>query len=346
MTSLQLDAALHCISHNIPFALFALPSEEDFRFFANPSFPAGGGECFIVSPWMGRFGERLKIFAELSAEKALSCERFFPEVEESEKESTRKEDYTAKVGKLIEELKITHGKAVISRIITGDCSSLDIGEFIKRRFTRYPNTFRFLFFTPATGLWLGTSPEELLSYDSASQRFSIMSLAGTRKSDETADWDAKNIVEQSVVTRFIASVLDENGVKFIHKICGDVEFYPVKHLCHRFFGLMPEEKKASLLDSLSPTPALGGFPREEALKQIAGVEEFQRECYGGYIGLESNEKNVYFVNLRSIKLGKRRYIIYVGGGITGNSDPEPEFQETMSKSVTMLADLKENSLKS
>ncbi|MBT8291401.1 MAG: chorismate-binding protein, partial [Muriicola sp.] len=43
-----------------------------------------------------------------------------------------------------------------------------------------------------------------------------------------------------------------------------------------------------------------------------------------------------FVNLRCMELREDKAIIYVGGGITQDSDPEKEWQETIAKSRTIL----------
>ena len=44
-----------------------------------------------------------------------------------------------------------------------------------------------------------------------------------------------------------------------------------------------------------------------------------------------------FVNLRCLKLEEDQAILYVGGGITKDSDPEQEWIETMNKAQTMKA---------
>lgn len=43
-----------------------------------------------------------------------------------------------------------------------------------------------------------------------------------------------------------------------------------------------------------------------------------------------------FVNLRCLKREDNEIVIYVGGGVTRESDPEREWEETVSKSSTML----------
>ncbi|MEZ5251146.1 MAG: chorismate-binding protein [Ilumatobacteraceae bacterium] len=46
----------------------------------------------------------------------------------------------------------------------------------------------------------------------------------------------------------------------------------------------PRPNVLDLVRALSPTPALGGFPRDEALAVIAAAEGFDRGRYGGAVG--------------------------------------------------------------
>ena len=337
-----LSHIIKCWNRNIPFAAFALPEESKLRLFVNPSYPEGYGERFIISPWLADFESSISIYNEIDPVTIDSVDiqgspenTMFP----IPTESTVKAEYVMRLSELILKLKEDGRKTVISRVICGDTGNLDLYKFISLRFKHYPSTFRFVFYTPETGLWIGTSPEELLSYDKNTERFSISSLAGTKKVQVKQDWDAKNIMEQSMVSRYIGDVLSGFGIKYISKICNDVSFHPVVHRCHRFFGYMKEGIIPQLLDSLSPTPALCGFPKDAAIRDINDVEHFNRCCYGGYIGYESNNNLILYVNLRSIMFAGDRYAIYAGGGITGASNAEREWEETASKSETMLADL-------
>jgi isochorismate synthase len=49
-----------------------------------------------------------------------------------------------------------------------------------------------------------------------------------------------------------------------------------------------------------------------------------------------------FVNLRCMQLAGRFAHLYVGGGITAESDPHSEWRETEMKAETMLSVLKPN----
>ena len=42
-----------------------------------------------------------------------------------------------------------------------------------------------------------------------------------------------------------------------------------------------------------------------------------------------------YVNLRSLRIEKEHYTLYVGGGIMPDSDPDDEWQETEMKSLTI-----------
>lgn len=335
-----LDCVVECTRKRIPFALFSLPGEETLRLFINPSFPEGTGERFIVAPWLSEFNDAFSIYNEVTpAEISIHNESGYDGNTEIPQENTIRESYIEKLSELIVSLKEDGRKTVISRVICGDVNGLDLKKFINLRFSGYPATFRFVYYTPGTGLWVGTSPEELLSFNKNSGRFSISSLAGTKKADSASEWDAKNIVEQSLVSRFISDTLDSFGIKHISKVCNDVAFHPVVHRCHRFFGYLKEDMIPDLLDRLSPTPALCGYPRERAIEDIERIEHFKRGCYGGYIGYENNNTLILYVNLRSIVMSGKRYCIYAGGGITGASEASREWEETSGKAETMLADL-------
>ena len=89
------------------------------------------------------------------------------------------------------------------------------------------------------------------------------------------------------------------------------------------------------LDQLHPTPAVAGLPKGEALDFIVDREPLDRSFYGGYFGLKCNEKSRYYVNLRCMQLFNKSYALYAGGGITKDSEPAAEWQETEAKMDTM-----------
>jgi isochorismate synthase len=112
-----------------------------------------------------------------------------------------------------------------------------------------------------------------------------------------------------------------------------------------------------IISALHPTPAVCGLPREKAKNFILSEENYNREFYTGFLGELNLQKNVQrsrtrrnvenlayravkketdlYVNLRCMKIEEGKAILFVGGGITKDSVPEDEWQETVNKAETM-----------
>ena len=87
---------------------------------------------------------------------------------------------------------------------------------------------------------------------------------------------------------------------------------------------------------MHPTPAVCGLPRDMAREFILENEKYNRSYYTGFLGeLNINQKTALFVNLRCMQIYDNKSVIYVGGGITKDSNSEKEWEETVSKSKTM-----------
>ena len=92
-----------------------------------------------------------------------------------------------------------------------------------------------------------------------------------------------------------------------------------------------------MLELLHPTSAVCGMPKAEAMQFILENENYDREFYSGYLGpININNASNIFVNLRSMKICQNTAHIYAGAGITEDSDPEKEWNETEIKMKTML----------
>jgi len=88
---------------------------------------------------------------------------------------------------------------------------------------------------------------------------------------------------------------------------------------------------------LHPGPAICGTPQETAYNYINQYESHQRDSYCGFIGpMNIAEDSALYVNLRSMRIYKNQVLLYVGGGITIDSEPREEWEETENKSLTLL----------
>ena len=208
----------------------------------------------------------------------------------------------------------------------------------------YPNAFIYLVSTPNFGCWLGATPETLLEIKD--HQFKTVSLASTQKlrADQTMNevaWTQKEIEEQAMVSRYIIDCFKkirlreylENGPKTVQagrmahlKTIYEVDIEAVN---------MPE-LGSTMLDLLNPTSAVCGMPLQPALDFIKEYEKYDRELYAGFLGpINIAGYTHLFVNLRCMKIMGNTGRFYAGAGITEDSNPEKEFEETQLKMQTL-----------
>ena len=66
------------------------------------------------------------------------------------------------------------------------------------------------------------------------------------------------------------------------------------------------------------------------------MENYNRSFYTGFMGLFENNSCDIYVNIRCAKIIEDNVTIYVGGGITKDSNASDEWNEILNKSQTML----------
>ncbi|XP_059444802.1 isochorismate synthase 2, chloroplastic-like isoform X3 [Corylus avellana] len=103
----------------------------------------------------------------------------------------------------------------------------------------------------------------------------------------------------------------------------------VQHLYARLAGrLRSEDDEFDILASLHPSPAVCGFPTEEARLFIAEAEVFDRGMYAGPVGWFSGGESEFAVGIRSALVEKGLgAFIYAGTGIVEGSNPSLEWDE-------------------
>lgn len=244
-------------------------------------------------------------------------------------ESTQRDEYRRALAVLIECLHKRGGKTVMSRTICGK-HNCDMIQLAFDFFDAYPHSYRTLFYTPLTGAWMGASPELLYKIDNG--RLYTMALAGTRELAESP-WDEKNIEEHRMVADFIEETIAAQTPTYSRSPLGTLRYGSIEHLLTEFTADASQLDVARLKNALHPTPAVGGYPRCEALADIAGIERHSRNLYSGLIEFNAGAQRLCIVNLRCMQFDAERYCIYAGGGITAQSDPDTEWAETEAKSA-------------
>lgn len=250
-------------------------------------------------------------------------------------ENKENEDFQKLVSQGIEAIqKNKFDKVVLSRKIVLK-KQISIVATFQNLTATYPSAFRYLFFHPRIGLWMGATPEQLVKINQ--DQFETVALAGTQLYSENVIWTTKEIEEQQFVTDYITTKV-KNKVKQL--IVTDVETVNAGNLIHLksyIRGDLTSDFQANdLIQTLHPTPAVCGLPKERAIDFILKNEGYDRKYYAGFLG-EYNKENLtdLFVNLRCLEVENDVVNIYVGCGITKDSIPEKEFIETENKSMTM-----------
>lgn len=256
---------------------------------------------------------------------------------ESKTEGETEEEYLEKLEKVIAFIK-EHDlkKLVFARRKKAKFKQISLTKTFQNLCESYPNAFAYVFKTE-NECWTGAFSELLGKFDKPTGTFETMSLAGTLPIEE--DWTEKEIEEQKPVTDYIYEILSRYSEYVQQSETYDHPSGNIKHLRTDFIATVKENNLDKLISELHPTPAVCGFPKEFCKKAIRNFEKYPREFYAGYSKIEMGTEVYFFVNLRCAKIFRHHAEIFVGGGITAQSDPKKEWRETELKSQAITKNL-------
>lgn len=244
-----------------------------------------------------------------------------------------------------------YSKLVLARQSIEKCDTQTDSEQLFMRACRlYPRMFIALVSTPQGGTWLMATPEILL--EGKEKTFKTMALAGSQRLDDSQlgfdtpegnkngddiTWDNKNIEEQ----QYVATYIRERISTFSYDISQHGPYTAragrIVHLRTDFsFSLRDTKHIGDIIDTLHPTPAVCGIPKEKARRFIIDNETNQRRYYSGFCGpLCLQGETHLFVSLRCMQIVADGFRLYAGGGLLEKSDEQHEWEETQYKMDTM-----------
>ena len=357
------------INKKLPFVAYRKPDEnvikaflqKDKQSYKTTDFSESG---FVFSDFCGNESLLIPrdqsevIRTEYKAEKSIKeTSEYIPEITNH----TQQKDHEKLVEKAIAEIRFGSMKKVVLARKEQTKTQLSALSIFKNLLQNYPKAFCYIWSHPESGLWIGATPETLVKVER--NRFKTMALAGTQaykgKIGDAA-WTSKEVEEQKIVSDEIVQKLKD--FKVASGVINLSDPYTVKagnllHIRTDILGTLENDNLSNLLESLHPTPAVCGFPREKAREFILENEYSDREFYSGFLGeinlkqevkRNSNRRNQenqayasilkqsqIFVNLRCMKLVEGEAEIFIGGGITADSNPTAEWEETVNKSYTI-----------
>lgn len=238
-------------------------------------------------------------------------------------------------------------KAVIARPVTVTSDRpIDVHAVLRRLKASFGSSYRY----SVDGL-IGASPELLVEVAGPVVR--SHPLAGTAARTGDTETDARLAAElvastkDQVEHRIVIDVVHDTLLPWASYLDWEPEpsivtVANVQHLGTRMEGRLsqPGPTVVELVRALSPTPALGGHPRDAALELIEQVEGFDRGRYGGAVGwVDAAGDGTWAVTIRCAELSTDRCSarLVAGGGIVADSDPVAELAETQAKFQAMLS---------
>jgi isochorismate synthase len=325
------------LSGQKPFVCYVKPNECIWNLQVqqtNEIVPFSGQSGFVFMPFDA--GVKICLPTEISAFSQGNFEYLEQKLADKfTSEANQKDTFEHLVSKGIAAIQNgAFDKVVLSRKIVLN-EQISVDETFQNLIATYPTAFRYLFFHPKIGLWMGATPERLVKINQ--NQFETVSLAGTQLFSESIIWTTKEIEEQQFVTDFIVSEIASKVKNLVVSEPKTIKAGNLAHLKSIITGQLTDDFLAlDLITTLHPTPAVCGLPKEFAIDFILKNEAFNRTYYSGFLGeYNSNNQTDLFVNLRCLEVVNNAVNIYVGCGITKDSNPELEFLETENKSMTM-----------
>lgn len=326
------------------FCLARFPGEEDLKVYHNPVKQHDVAEdCFLVQGW--NKSEDRFYYTSVNEKASDFTDRNNEVASKNPQRETSFESYSEQFEIFQEAFsKTVVKKAILSRlkhILLG--ADFDPITYFERLEKAYPNALVYLMLHPTEGLWIGASPEILITGKNGS--WTTVSLAGTQKiSSKDYKWGEKEIEEQEYVSAHIRETLSEMGVNnFLENGPQTAEAASVAHLktIFKFNASAADFNYLKYVDRVHPTPAISGTPLKESIALINDTEIHNRKLYTGYLGRAGEETIDLYVNLRCSQVFSDKMVLYLGGGITKGSNLKLEWEETEEKAKTLLKQIHE-----
>ena len=245
--------------------------------------------------------------------------------------------------KQIEAAKILFTQEVLEKIVLARKVDyqfpvpIDPLLLLQRLIPKTPACYHFCFQTSPSHAFIGASPEKLFLRRGRELASEVVAGTRPRGRSETMDEElgrellasSKDQMEHDIVRKSIRqrlhSVVEQLDVDAQASL---LKLANKQHLFSRVSGkLKPHVDDGELIDRLHPTPAVGGYPTENALNEIQQLEPFDRGWYAAPIGWVGAKDAEFAVGIRSGLVQGKRLSLYSGAGIVPGSDPTDEWNE-------------------
>jgi menaquinone-specific isochorismate synthase len=240
-------------------------------------------------------------------------------------------------------------KVVLARdLVATSTQDIQTAPILKKLAAEYPSTWTFA----VDGL-VGATPELLLRLSRGMVTSRV--LAGTIPKTGNDEKDlalaaslarsSKDLEEHEYAVRSVADALEPFcSSTNVPESPFVLHLANVMHLATDVTGALIESKQRldafSLLQSLHPSAAVCGTPRNIAFDIITEIEGMNRGRYAGPVGwIDASGDGELGIALRSGQITDREIRIFAGCGIVAGSNPEKELEESNAKMIAMRSAL-------
>lgn len=200
------------------------------------------------------------------------------------------------------------------------------------------------YFNAGDGIISSASPERFLSCDSKGY-VQTKPIKGTRPNSDGADEEllasakdrAENAMIVDILRNDLAKVCKADSIT-VDQFAALETFAGVHHLVSTIHGQLTEDKSAlDLLKACFPGGSITGAPKIRAQEIIEELEPTRRGPYCGSIATIGFDGAMdSSILIRTLLYKNNAVSFQVGGGITANSNPEDEYQETLTKAAKIF----------
>jgi len=212
-------------------------------------------------------------------------------------------------------------------------------EILKRLKKNQANTCRYVWKRNSKDILFGASPEKLFSF--TKPNLILESLAGTISTNSNFNnllESSKDLKEHNYVTQYLIRCLEILEIKNFKK--SDIKvnsFGDISHLQTLIFSKVENICPFELLENLHPSPAVCGYPKNEALDWINTLESFPRGNYASPMGWVDSSGNASFiVAIRGARYIEENLEFIAGSGIVSGSVLDKEIDEIRLKLESLV----------
>lgn len=232
------------------------------------------------------------------------------------------------------------------------------GEVYSRLMETHPAPFSGFFPVDANHTLISASPELFFQLDQRHCRLRPIKGTAPRRKDPIQDHLEKHQLQQSMKDQAELLMIVDLERNDLGKVCeyGSIlvpqlksleSYATVHHLVATIEGKLAERYDVfDLIRALFPCGSITGAPKLRSMERIYQLESFARGPYTGSLGwIDFSGNAVFNVAIRSLLLEKSQLHLSVGGGITIDSTPQKELEETWHKGEGLLRGLGESFFK-